>query len=204
MLQQELVALVKSSLAKPIGARSREETRACEELFRVCDPVIRAKVRRVHQAPNNETDDLVQDVWVLVMGKLPKWDFDPARGTFDGWVAAIAAHEAWRRARRRSKRRIVSLNSNLGSDLLDAEPGPDAEFERMQDHELFGTRVGEFAASLCECEQRIVMLHWVEACSPPKIATDLGVSEGTVRWVIRRTKPKLLDCLRRGGLGRQR
>ena len=43
-----------------------EETLATEELYSLCEPIIRARVRSVHPV-RNEIDDLVQDVWVLLM-----------------------------------------------------------------------------------------------------------------------------------------
>jgi RNA polymerase sigma factor (sigma-70 family) len=201
MLAVQLVALVKSLLSKPDGARSLEEERAGEEFYRVCEPVIRDRIRCVRRAQKSESvDDITQAVWIRLMRRLPNWEFDPALGTLEGWVAAIATHEAWRRARRRSRRPFVSLDSEARDELFDASPGPDTLFERMQEHELFGALVAEFAASQRELDKLIIVLHWVEACSLSKIAADRDMSEDRVSWVIRRVKTKLLDYLRRRGL----
>jgi DNA-directed RNA polymerase specialized sigma24 family protein len=201
MLEPELVALVKSCLEKPAKARTPEEALAREEFVRLCDPIIRAKVWHVPQPGKYGADDLVQDVWVLVMRDLPKWELDPALGSLDRRVAAIATHEAWRRARMRLKPGGVPLDSILAGELLGAEPTADKEFEQMQDHELFQSVVAELAATLDDCDRRIVMLHWIEACPHRRIATDLDLLLDTVRWVLRRAKPMLIDRLRRMSLG---
>ena len=106
MLEQELVTLAKSSLAKPAGARSPAEELSIDELCLLCEPIIRARIWRVHDA-RKDVDDLVQDVWLLVFRRLPKWEFDPALGTFHGWVASIASHEAWKHAHRRSRQHVL-------------------------------------------------------------------------------------------------
>ena len=46
-------------------------------------------------------EDIGQDVWLILLRRLPGFAFDPARGTLRGWVASIASHEAWRRVRKR-------------------------------------------------------------------------------------------------------
>jgi DNA-directed RNA polymerase specialized sigma24 family protein len=85
--------------------------------------------------------------------------------------------------------------------LVDEEPGPDVEVERMQEHEWFEALVLEFAAHLHERDGRIVVMHWVRAWALSDIASELSMSEDAVWGVIRRARPKLLDYLSRRGLG---
>jgi DNA-directed RNA polymerase specialized sigma24 family protein len=84
--------------------------------------------------------------------------------------------------------------------LVDAEPGPDIEFEWMQEHELFGALVREFAASLHERDGRIIVLRFVESRAVSEIAHELKVSDDCVWSVLHRVIPKLRDFLRRRGL----
>ena len=65
----------------------------------------------------------------------------------------------------------------------------------MQEHELFGSLVSEFAASLSPRDGRIVGLYWSEAFSLSKISSELNMTADAVWWVLRRVKPKLLDYL---------
>jgi RNA polymerase sigma factor (sigma-70 family) len=200
MSEQDLVALVKSFLRSRRASPTIEERLAWEEFFHVYDAVIRVSIARAHRAVH-VIDDVTQDVWIIVIRRLPKWVFDPALGAIGAWVAKIASRLAARRARRHSRPQPGSLGASNAETLADPEPGPDAEFERMQEHQLFGELVSEFAASLDERDGRIVVMHWVQAFPLSRIASDLNMSEDAVWWVIRRVKPNLLDYLRRSVLG---
>ena len=137
MLEHELVALVKSFLRKRRASPTIEECLAWEEFFHVYDAVIRVSIARVHRAVH-VIDDVTQDVWIIVIRRLPKWVFDPTLGAIGAWVAKIASRLAARRPRRHSRTQTGSLSAPDAETLADPEPGPDAEFERMQEHELFG------------------------------------------------------------------
>jgi RNA polymerase sigma factor (sigma-70 family) len=195
MLEAQLVTLVKSSLERRGGTEVAEERQACEEFARACAPIIRSKMRRVHD-PKSELDDLVQDVWVQLLRELPRLKFDPARAPICAWVSAIAERHARKRIRRRRISRAKPLNDSHADTLADHEPGPDAEFEWMQEHELFASLVQEFAASLPERDGRIAAMHWLVGCSLPLIASDLCMSRDAAWGVVRRIYPKLLNYLR--------
>ena len=103
--------------------------------------------------------------------------------------------------RRHSRPQPGSLSASNAETLADPEPGPDAEFERMQEHELFGELVSEFAASLDEHDGRIVVLRFLRSWSFSEIARELNVSHACIRSVIHRLIAKLRDFLRRRGVG---
>jgi DNA-directed RNA polymerase specialized sigma24 family protein len=93
------------------------------------------------------------------------------------------------------------LEATHAVTLVDPEPGPDIEAERMQEHELFRSLVLEFAARLRERDARIVVMHWVRALAFSAIASELTMSKGAVWGVVRRIRPELLDDLAHRGLG---
>ena len=99
-----------------------------------------------------------------------------------------------------SKRAEVPLNDEAADGLLDHDPAPDAEFERMQEHEFFESLVEQFACGLPERERSIVVMHWVEGRTFSEIAGALGMPKSSAAWVVRRVKPGLLDHLRQSGL----
>ena len=199
MLDQELLRLVKSFLGKRSEAPTWEECRAWEEFYLRYDVVARDTIGR-NNGGLDIVDDVVQEVWIMLIRKLPRWVFDPALGTIGSWVAKIAKRVATKRARRNSRRRAEALNETVAATLVDLELGPDAEFERMQEHELFGILVGEFAASMDLRDGRIVILRFVESWPMPEIAHHLKLSDATVRSVLHRATPKLRDFLSRRGL----
>jgi RNA polymerase sigma factor (sigma-70 family) len=201
MSDQELLAMVKSFLANRSAAASAGESLAWEEFFVTYDVVVRATIRKLHKALDI-IDDVAQDVWIILIRKLPKLKFDPVLGSIAAWVAKIAQRLATKRARRHSRQQHGSLSAERGNSLVDPEPGPDMEFEWMQEHELFGSLVLVFAGTLPEREGRIVVLRFVESQAVVEIARKLGVSEDCVWSVLHRIIPKLRDFLRRRGITR--
>jgi hypothetical protein len=71
MLDHELVALAKSFVVKRGASATAEELLAWEEFFLRYDPIIRVSIRRIHIAPST-VDDVTQDVWVVLIRKLPR------------------------------------------------------------------------------------------------------------------------------------
>jgi RNA polymerase sigma factor (sigma-70 family) len=179
MSDQEVLAMVKSFLANRSTGASAGECLAWEEFFVTYDVVVRVAIRKLHKALD-VIDDVAQDVWIVLIRKLPKLKFDPALGSIGAWVTKIAQRLATKRARRHARQQPGSLSAERSNSLVDPEPGPDTEFEWMQEHELFGSLVLEFAGTLPEREGRIVVLRFVESQAVVEIARRLGVSSDCV------------------------
>ncbi len=143
---------------------------------------------------------MIQAIWLELVRRLPRWRFDPARGTIGAWVAKIARREALRRARRRWPLRQRPLDPVVES-LLDPEPSPEEVLEEAQRHELFESLVLSFSATLREPDRQIVLMHWLERCSVLVICRRVNKCESSVCSVLRRAKPKLAKQLRRAGIG---
>ena len=94
-----------------------------------------------------------------------------------------------------------TLADDLAASMLDRKPGPEAELERMQQHELFHARVTQFAKRLSERDCRILIMRFIELKSTGAIAREVGVRPGCVRDFLHRLAPDLRDFLLAGGLG---
>jgi RNA polymerase sigma factor (sigma-70 family) len=189
---QIYVSLSNRNLATP------EQRAAWEGFYMMSLASIFAVVSRVRTA-GPVAEDVTQEVLAKLVKRLPNFQLDPARGDRESWVKEIALHEAWRWVRKRCKRHEGPLDPDLADKVLDPEPGPDIELERMQEHELFKTRVTEFAERLPEPDGQIVMLRWVSGYSLSTIATEMSLSKDRIAWVVRRETPGLVDYLRRCG-----
>jgi len=199
-----MVALVKSSLPKPPEARSPEETLAHEEFYRICEPIIRAGIRRVYQTPNGEadSDDLAQDVWAALMCALPEWKFDAAAGTLHGWVSSIASHEAWKRARGYAKHHERTLELETVEELLPADIGGLSEIERMERQEEARVVLCKLEERLPPLSDRIFKMRCCDGKSVRQIAAELGRSVYCVKKRLRRARSVLGEILRQSGLRR--
>ena len=94
--------LVQSFLTAPArGVCPTSDEMAAWMLFHRAQTVlIRAALKR-SRLRSGEADDLLQQVWVVLLKRLPKWQFDPATGTLGAYVGKIAARLARRHVRRR-------------------------------------------------------------------------------------------------------
>ena len=119
------------------------------------------------RAPMDVVADLVHDVFLLAMHRLPALRDD---GAFAPWIAAIARRRAadWRRRRRDT----VELDPTMA-----AEPVADAAESREAVTAI---------ASLPEAYRETLMLRFVAGLSGPEIAERTGLTPGSVRVNLHR------------------
>jgi RNA polymerase sigma-70 factor (ECF subfamily) len=129
-------------------------------------------VRMVHgvllaRVPRADVDDLVQEVFLTAMRKLPSLR-DPS--AFAGWLAAIARNHACDHHRRRGAETV-----ELPQDL--AAVGSDDHAALM---------VLEAVRSLPEAYRETLILRLVEGMTGPEIAARTGLTDGSVRVNLHR------------------
>jgi RNA polymerase sigma factor (sigma-70 family) len=192
---------IQSFLATPrLGERaSPAELLAWEDFFQAHDLMVRSIVKHGGMS-QSDLDDLVQEIWLLLVRRLPKLSLDPARGTLHAWVAAVARHQAGRHARRRSRHHQDVLDPELASALLDLAHNPVTEMERKQQQSLVQAVIAEMGKRMPERQHRIIVEYWINEQSTSAIAEALHMSPECVWSTIRRARPGLLDRLRRAGL----
>jgi RNA polymerase sigma-70 factor (ECF subfamily) len=154
----------------------RGERAAFEELFRRFQPRLRYYVRRL-DAVDGRTDDLLQDVWVKVVGRIGSLK-DPK--AFTAWLYTIARHEVYGRSRARSA--PVELTEEQAEQVSDDELTFDDDD---------ATRVHEALDRLKAHHREILTLSFMEDLSHEEIAEVLGIRAGTVKSRIHYAKQSL-------------
>ena len=137
--------------------------------------------------------DVAQDAFVRAFRAAGQ--FDPARGTFGGWLAAIA-----RNCLVRHLQRMRSAKTADGTILADSLPG------REDDPETASSRMEE-AAAVEDCVsrlpgelRRIVALRYVAGQTTRSIAPAAGISEAGVRNRLAEAQALLRRCLESKGV----
>ena len=140
----------------------------------------RQYARMVHgmllaRVPHSEVEDLVQDVFLLAMRRLPTLRDDDA---FGGWLAMIARHQAVDYHRRAPK--TAELEEGA---MKQSPPSPEA----------FG--VLDTIRGLPEAYRETLILRLVEGLTGPEIAGQTGLTPDSVRVNLHRGMKMLREKL---------
>lgn len=147
--------------------------------------------------------DLVQEVLGSLVGSSARFAYDPARGSFRGWLFTIARNHLRKQATRRRRQAVGSGDTAVG-ERLSAEPDHRTDEEAAAAdglRELFrraADRVrGEFRAATWDA-------FWataVEGRPPREVADRLGMSEGAVYIAKSRVLARIRERMRGGEAG---
>jgi len=141
------------------------------------------------------TEDIVQDVFLLVHRYLPKFR---AESSFRTWIYRITVNEAVRQGNR--AKRWVAFNEQGGEDVPPAPalivvnngPSPERVLLEGEQHRM----VTEALANLKPPHRAILSLYYLEELPIQEIAQILGIPEGSVKsrlFYARESLRKLLE-----------
>ena len=108
-----------------VRLRNPMDERAWAEFVEIYGPLIRQLAQR-RGLQDADAADLVQEVFRAVAGAIERYDPDPARGTFRGWLSTIARNLIVNllNAQRRHPR---GTGDTEMQHLLEAQPSPNLE-----------------------------------------------------------------------------
>jgi RNA polymerase sigma-70 factor, ECF subfamily len=133
--------------------------------------------------------DITQDAFTQAFLKLETFRGSSA---FYTWLYRIGFNLAMSHAR--SKHTTQSLDhgkSESGSEPIDGQPPPEADFAREEEVKLVQTAIGQLAAE----HRQMIVLREIEDCSYEQIAEILELPIGTVRSRLFRARLALRDQL---------
>jgi RNA polymerase sigma factor (sigma-70 family) len=165
-----------------IRLRDPADGRAWAEFTEIYGPLVHRLARR-RGLQEADAQDLAQEVFRAVAGAIERFDHDPARGSFRGWLSRIARNLIINllAARRRQPRGTGDTDVHR---LLEDRPDPAGEdsalFEVEYRRRLISwaaERVrGEFSAAAWRAFWQV----GVEGRPPQEVAEALGMTLGTV------------------------
>lgn len=157
-----------------IRLRQPAEQTAWSRFVQIYTPLLFDRARR-WGLQDQDAADLVQDICVTLMQKLPGFQYDAQRG-FRKWLYTIALNRFRDFCRRRSVR--VAADGSLGDVVAPAESDELAEAEYRQ-------HVVSRALHLMQAEfppkmWKACWEHVVADRPVAEVAAELGISQGTV------------------------
>ena len=117
--------------------------------------------------------------------------YDPARGTFAGWLLRVARNRSIDLLRQRREDPESALGADVVSWLADPEPGP-------EDQALAGLRrdeVRQALETLTPDHRQLLELAYFTGLSQAQIAERLGRPLGTVKSQVRAAMSRLAEHL---------
>lgn len=117
--------------------------------------------------------------------------YDPARGTFAGWLLRVTRNRCIDLLRRRREETSGTFDADIASWLADPAPGP-------EEQALAGMRrqdVRQALATLSPDHRRLLELAYFTGLSQAQIAERLGRPLGTVKSQIRAAMARLAEEL---------
>ncbi len=165
-----------------VRLRDPRDERAWGEFLDLYGPLIeRLAIRRGLQPA--DAADLVQEVFRAVAAAIDRWDPDPARGSFRGWLFRTARNLSVKILAAQKRHPRGSGDSEL-QRVLEELPAPDEEAVTLFEGE-YRRRLFAWAADRVQGEFRPVTWRafWatgVEGEDPKHVAATLGITAGAV------------------------
>lgn len=165
-----------------VKLRDTADAQAWREFLTIYEPLV-YRLARHKGLQDADARDLCQEVFRAVARAIDRWEPDPARGTFRGWLFTIARNLMINFLSRRDRHVRGSGDSNI-LELLDEVPADDPNASATFDLE-YRQRLFRWAADQVKAEfaPKTWQAFWrtaVEARSVAEVATECGMSVGAV------------------------
>jgi RNA polymerase sigma-70 factor (ECF subfamily) len=162
--------------------RNLDDQAAWAEFVDVYEPLL-YRLARGKGLQDADARDLCQDVFRAVAGAIERWDPDPAKGSFRGWLFRIARNlvvdflAGQRRHPRGSGR--TSVHEML-ADRPAVDPAASAEFAAEFRRRAFDWAAGQVKNEFAESTWQAFWKTGVENRPVGDVARELGLSPGAV------------------------
>jgi RNA polymerase sigma factor (sigma-70 family) len=165
-----------------VRLRDRGDERAWAEFTEIYGPLVYQLARR-RGLQEADAQDLVQEVFRSVARAIERYDPDPARGSFRGWLSRIAGNliiNALAAQRRHPRGTGDTGMQHLMEQQPEATPEESAEFEVEYRRRLLDWAAERARGVFSEPIWQAFWLAAVQGRPAKDVAESLGMSVGTV------------------------
>jgi RNA polymerase sigma factor (sigma-70 family) len=175
-------AMSETSLSLLQRLRREPDPASWQRLVDLYTPLLRDWLRRAALQPQ-DADDLIQEVFAVLVNEIPQFDYNPERGSFRGWLRTILANRLRGFYRARQNRPVVAGGSGFAHVAAQLED-PHSELSQLWNREhdqhvcrrLLELIKPDFEATTWDAFQRVT----VDGVKPAQAAKDLGISVNAV------------------------
>jgi RNA polymerase sigma-70 factor (ECF subfamily) len=178
--------------------RSPEDAAAWQEFVDIYQPLV-YRLARARGLQDADAFDTTQEVLTRVAGAINRWDPDPERGSFRGWISRITRNLVIELMRSKNRLPKTSDDSSI-QQIIQQTPGRSEESDLFDiEHER---QVFAWASQKIEphFEPRTWLAFWKSAVEHQPIAdvaTELEISTGAVYIARSRVMARLKQTVER-------
>ncbi|OAI50324.1 RNA polymerase subunit sigma-70 [Planctomycetaceae bacterium SCGC AG-212-F19] len=178
-----------------VRLRDPQDRPAWEQFVELYGSVVYRFVRR-RGLQDADAADLTQEVLQAVAQSMGRWQYDPAQGTFRGWLFGMTRHKIAHFLQRRQRQAIGSGDTGANQRLGEA-PCPEGDGESTWDQEyqeqLFRLAAEHVRPSFAPATWQAFWMTAVEGKSAAEVGSALGLSVGAVYVAKSRVLARLAE-----------
>src|SRR4029079_4936762 len=155
---------------------------AWREFAHLYAPVIYGFARK-RGLQDADAADLMQEVLRSVSSAAPRLEYDPARGSFRGWLFTITRNKVFNFLESRSRRVVGSGDSAVRDRLeqqADGNGAPSADWEADYRRTLAAQAMERIKSEFQAATWKAFLQTAVDGLSPAQAAKNIGMSVGAV------------------------
>jgi len=176
------VTMSETSLSLLQRLREKPDPGSWQRFVDLYTPLLRDWLRRGSVQPQ-DVEDLLQDVFSVLVKELPRFAYEPERGRFRGWLRAILANRMRAFHRSRHSQPIatgasdfVQMAEQLEDPHSDLSQLWNREHDRHVSRRLLELIKPEFKSTSWQAFQRLTL----DGVKPAEVAKELGISLNAV------------------------
>jgi RNA polymerase sigma-70 factor (ECF subfamily) len=178
-----------------VRIRDAGDAEAWGQFVQIYAPLVYDYARR-RGLQDADAADLTQDVLQAVAGAAKRLDYDPARGSFRGWLFTVAHHKL-HDLLNRQKRPGQGQGDSAAQALLEQQPArEEAVWDEEYERRLFAWAADQVRGHFEESTWQAFWQAAVEGKSAKEVARDLGLTVGAVYIAKSRVQARLKDLIR--------
>ena len=181
-----------------IRVQNSDDQDSWRDFADIYGPLIEAYGRR-HGLQHADASDVAQDVLTSIHDAIKRFDYDPKKGAFRGWLFNITRNQL-RDHVRKHNRSPRATGETVIQNLLSEQPADPREEEiwnREHEQYLFRWAANQIRSSFQEQTWKAFWLTAVENLGGQQVADRLNISVGAVYIAKSRVLNKLKETIRR-------
>jgi RNA polymerase sigma-70 factor (ECF subfamily) len=147
------------------------------------------------EVPTFDGEDLVQDVFAVLLRELPQFRYDPTAGSFRGWLRTILANRVrdYRRKRGQQPRQAGRDFQDELEQLADPQSPLSSVWDREHDQKVLHRLLNQIRPEFEEMTWRAFQRYVLDAVPVADVAAELSLSVGAVYIAKSRIQRRLRE-----------